>query len=554
MAVRIVCSACNTVMQVSEELRGKKIKCKSCGDVVSVPDNATAPAGEFSERKRMPSAPPPPAKRRVVDEDDRDDDERRSSRRRRRAEKSSGGMLPWLIAGGGVVGVGLIVLVVVLLLRSPTPPAQPVNPNGGQPVAQNQPPGVQPAVNVAPEKRTAPPLIPDPPAGETMKGERIYERLLQSTVWIVADLKIGGNNRPLAKFSDVQHFQFGPKLPKIKGPPIGPPGFPQPPGFFPGMVPQAGQKSNLKNTRWNGTETLPGFGKLNFQFITDSSVVMVDAKETLRGSYVHTGNNVTITFSGGIIYNGAINGNTMSGNATNAQDNWTWTVNKIGGGAPTPANPIPGIGDGMVVKTTGSGSLIDRKYRLIITNVHVIGTSNQVDIYFPEYNDKVELIVRSDSYKAKPGYKGRVVMKEERADLALVQLDTLPQGVQPLALAKKKAIPAQQVHSVGNPGASNGLWAYSPGKIRQVIPNDDWQITDELDGKTYNYRATKIETDSAINPGDSGGPLVDDRCAMVGVAHGLDLGANNFSFFIEASEVRQLLERYYRSVNDNFTP
>ena len=63
----------------------------------------------------------------------------------------------------------------------------------------------------------------------------------------------------------------------------------------------------------------------------------------------------------------------------------------------------------------------------------------------------------------------------------------------------------------------------------------------------------KLETDSAINPGDSGGPLVDDRCAMVGVAHGGSIVANNISFFIEAGEVRQLLEKYYHTVNDNFT-
>jgi hypothetical protein len=46
---------------------------------------------------------------------------------------------------------------------------------------------------------------------------------------------------------------------------------------------------------------------------------------------------------------------------------------------------------------------------------------------------------------------------------------------------------------------------------------------------------------------------VDDRCALVGVAHGGSVVANNFSFFIEASEVRQLLERYYRAVNDTLT-
>lgn len=576
MPVRIVCSACRTVMQVADELRGKKIKCKSCSDVVSVPNtNIIASGGEFAERTRMPS-PPPPVKRRVVDDDDDD----RSSPRRRRREKSSAGMLPWVIACGGVLGIGLIIFVVVLLVRSPSAPAQANNPfpnaapHAGLQVAQNQAPAVQPAANVAPVKRNAPALIPDPPAGETMKGEQIYQRLLQSTVWIVADHRIGGgNNRPFAQIGDAQPFQFQPKIPKMKGPPIGPklPGFPQPPGMMPGlpqppgmmpgmpqppgmnMLPQPGQKSDLRNTKWDCSETLIGFGKLTFRFITDSTAIMIDARDTTRGSYVHTGNNVTITFGGGIIYIGTINGNTMAGNATNGQDNWTWSVTKSGGGAPTPANPFPGLpGGGIVAKSSGSGSVIDRKHRLVITNVHVVGSNNDVIVYFPDFDDKGELVVRSDFYKAKPGYKGRVVMKEERADLALVQLGELPEGVQPLILAKNKAKPAQQVHSVGNPGASKGLWIYSPGKVRQVF-QDEWKIRDELDGRTYNYNAMKLETNSPINPGDSGGPLVDDRCAMVGVAHGGSMGANNFSFFIEASEVRQLLQKYYASVGDNYT-
>jgi S1-C subfamily serine protease len=300
-------------------------------------------------------------------------------------------------------------------------------------------------------------------------------------------------------------------------------------------------------TSWAGSETLPGFGKLRFQFLTNISVIMVDAKETSRGSYVHTGNNVTITFGGGVTYNGTVNGNSMAGSATNGTNRWTWTVTRGGSGAAPPVN-IPG--GGIVAKSTGSGSVIDKKHRLVVTNVHVVGnTNNQVSIYFPEFDNNSELIVRSDAYKLKPGYKGRVVMREERADLALVQLDNLPEGVQPLSLAKTKAQPAQQVHSVGNPGASKGLWIYSPGKIRQVF-QDNWDINDDLDGKTHHYNAMKIETDSAINPGDSGGPLVDDRCAMVGVAHGHVLNANNISYFIDASEVRQLLEKYYKSVGD----
>ena len=52
MAVRIVCGACNTVMQVADELRGKKIKCKSCGGVVPVQEAVAAPRVSAPRAKR----------------------------------------------------------------------------------------------------------------------------------------------------------------------------------------------------------------------------------------------------------------------------------------------------------------------------------------------------------------------------------------------------------------------------------------------------------------------------------------------------------------------
>jgi S1-C subfamily serine protease len=510
----------------------------------------------IADKNRMPPAPPP--RRRVVDDDDA---EERSSPRRRRRQESSSSLLPLWIAGAGGIVV-LLVVVIIFVARSGSTPA-PQNPNPQPPVAQNQPPAVQnqqpvaqnaPPAQAPPDRRNVPALIPDPPAGETMKGEQIYQRLLQSTVWIVADQKIvamNNQNQPFAQ-PDIPRPPFGPKIPRPPfgpggiGPgPIGPPGMPNQP-----FLPQPNQKSNLRGTTWDGSETLPGFGKLRFQFVTDIQAIMVDAKETLRGSYIHTGNNVTITFGGGVVYNGTINGNSMSGGATNGQTNWNWSVTRGGGGGPAPVNPNPG--GGVVAKMTGSGSLIDRKHRLVITNVHVVGKNDNVTLYFPDFDNQGELIVRADLYKTKAGYPGRVVMREDRADLALVQLEKLPEGVQPLTVAKTKVKQAQQVHSVGNPGASRALWVYSPGKVRTVL-KDQWKIFDDLDGRNHNYDAMKIETDSAINPGDSGGPLVDDRCALVGVAHGGSLVANNFSFFIEASEVRQILERYYRAVNDTLT-
>ena len=196
--------------------------------------------------------------------------------------------------------------------------------------------------------------------------------------------------------------------------------------------------------------------------------------------------------------------------------------------------------------------MIDRKHRLIITNVHVVGDNKTVTIYFPEFDDKGDLIIKKDEYKKKSGLTGTVVAREPRCDLALVQLDKLPPNVAPLPITKTKCLPAQQVHTVGNPGASKFLWIYSPGKIRQV-GHDKWQV-DDHEGKVYTYEGIKIETDSAINPGDSGGPLVNERGSLVGVVHAGNILAQNMSMFIEFSEVRALMETYYKSIGETWVP
>lgn len=333
---------------------------------------------------------------------------------------------------------------------------------------------------------------------------------------------------------------------------------------------------------------------------------MQDAKETVLGNW--TGNDSTVTlrfFNGGVVYSGTIKGQSMSGSARNGKETWTWAVkqgqpaqaqgpgglNPGGIGMPKfprpnfprpgfpnmprpkfpnlpkppfpdlPQPPIPGFppgpqmpddlgpgnGGGQIQITgTGSGVLVDRQHRLFLTNVHVVGNSPTVIVYFPEFaND--ELLAKRDDYKNRKGINGKVVLKEDRCDLALVQLERLPEGVQPVPLAPKSARPAQSVHSVGNPGASGALWIYSPGRVRQVY-HDRWKTFDELVNREISYESMILETDSPINPGDSGGPLVDDRASLVGIAHGTHLTAKNLSVFIDIRECRALLQKYHASI------
>jgi hypothetical protein len=74
-----------------------------------------------------------------------------------------------------------------------------------------------------------------------------------------------------------------------------------------------------------GSETLAGFGRLEFRFAANGQVTMVDARQTVAGSYTVNGNNVTLTFfNGGCVYTGAISGQTLSGTGRNTASGTTW--------------------------------------------------------------------------------------------------------------------------------------------------------------------------------------------------------------------------------------
>ncbi len=81
---------------------------------------------------------------------------------------------------------------------------------------------------------------------------------------------------------------------------------------------------------WIGNERLDGYGRLEFRFYENGSVVMIDARETCNGSFSQNGNSITLTFPGRAIYYGAINGNSMSGTARDNTRDWTWTVTYSG--------------------------------------------------------------------------------------------------------------------------------------------------------------------------------------------------------------------------------
>jgi hypothetical protein len=192
---------------------------------------------------------------------------------------------------------------------------------------------------------------------------------------------------------------------------------------------------------------------------------------------------------------------------------------------------------------TGSGSLVDRERRLVLTNYHVVEDTANATVFFPVFRDG-QPIAEKSYYKdrlARLAHRGKVVALHKQADLALIQLESLPDEVEALPLAAASPSPGDAVHSIGNTGRSGALWGYVKGTVRQVY-RKKWRA--QLDPKrVITFEAKVIETDSPTNPGDSGGPLLNDKGELVGVTQGGATDAQLVSFFVDLSEVKELLAR-----------
>jgi len=202
----------------------------------------------------------------------------------------------------------------------------------------------------------------------------------------------------------------------------------------------------------------------------------------------------------------------------------------------------------------GTGTLIDQKNHLVLTNYHVVFGGVRFRIHFPVYREKNgDLVVESNkflklAYNDQPNW-GRIVDQDPSKDLALIRIDFIPKDIQALAVAKVWATPGQTVYSIGNAGAAAGaggsgsLWGYFDGKVRQVGHKN---LPIRGPSMAFDISARMVETTSPSNPGDSGGPLVNEQGELVGVTQSYWAGGRNVSLFVDGSEATQFIEGYFR--------
>ncbi len=186
--------------------------------------------------------------------------------------------------------------------------------------------------------------------------------------------------------------------------------------------------------------------------------------------------------------------------------------------------------------SSGTGVLIDLARKLVVTNAHVVGDARSVVLFFPELKDEKPIVSRQhylDNVQ-RLGIRGRVLAVDRKRDLALVELNKLPETAQAIELATSSIGPGETVESVGNPGSTEALWVYTSGTVRAVYRKQFRTGAGEHDFMV-------VETQSPINSGDSGGPVVNQQGQLVAVAQAIAPNARLVSYCVDVTELQTFL-------------
>jgi len=172
----------------------------------------------------------------------------------------------------------------------------------------------------------------------------------------------------------------------------------------------------------------------------------------------------------------------------------------------------------------GSGFVWDAEGH-IVTNNHVVDGADQIMVTFHDGTT----------------VPGEVVGTDPDSDLAVVQVDELPEAITPLELADSSQVQVGELAiAIGNPFGLQGTMTLG---IISAIGRSLPAQSEALGGPTYSIPDV-IQTDAPINPGNSGGVLVDDGGQVIGVTAAIEspIRANaGIGFAIPSNIVQQVV-------------
>jgi S1-C subfamily serine protease/tetratricopeptide (TPR) repeat protein len=188
----------------------------------------------------------------------------------------------------------------------------------------------------------------------------------------------------------------------------------------------------------------------------------------------------------------------------------------------------------------GTGWVQDRARRRIVTACHVVGEGKAVEVFFPTTEDDLAYYLEHRERLRREGrvVSGHVLRRSTGTDLALIEVESMPDDMKALPIATQPARAGDRVHLVGNRYDTTALWTYTSGAaLQSQVLRDGYFCS----GLQMAKGAHVITAHAPINEGDSGGALLNDHGEVVGVAAAVAWETHGAGLFIELRHVRGFL-------------
>jgi serine protease Do len=160
----------------------------------------------------------------------------------------------------------------------------------------------------------------------------------------------------------------------------------------------------------------------------------------------------------------------------------------------------------------GSGTIIDADKGLVLTNNHVVGGAEKINVTF--WNNEV--------------LEGKIAGSCSVHDIAVVKVQGINLQAAELGNSDKLRV-GQSVYAIGNPFGLTGGPSVTSGVISAINRTIDSQR-----GLLENL----VQTDASINPGNSGGPLVDLEGRVVAISTAIIPFAQGIGFAIPINSAK----------------
>ena len=152
---------------------------------------------------------------------------------------------------------------------------------------------------------------------------------------------------------------------------------------------------------------------------------------------------------------------------------------------------------------SGSGAVVDNSGH-VLTNWHLVGDYNAVTVLVKDATGDLPV-------EGRP-IRARVVRFSKFADLALLEMDSVPESVVPLALGDSSQLrEGSMLHAIGHP--DGGTWAHTPVIVTRVKGGDSW-----YSGRSFLHKADLVRGQSHTDPGANGAALLDSEMRLVAMS------------------------------------